>query len=69
LMDRYPSRRIKISPNRSFNSLAEVPDDPDPYQKEDFIVHFPGVANRAARMAEYAARACSATSRTGALAK
>jgi len=55
LMDRYPSRRIKVSPNRSSNSLAEVPDAPDPYQKGDFMVHFPGVPNRGVLMAEYAA--------------
>lgn len=55
LMDRYRSRRIKVSPNRLFNSLASVPDDPDPYQKGDFMVHFPGVRNRGLLMERYAA--------------
>ena len=55
LMDRYPSQRIRISPNRLFNSLAAVPDNPDPYQEGDFMVHFPGVSNRGFLMEEYAA--------------
>lgn len=63
LMDRYRYRRIKVSPNRLFNSMVAVPDDPDPYQQGDFMVHFPGVPNRAKLMAEYAARAVLAERR------
>jgi hypothetical protein len=63
LMSVYSFRRIKVSPNRLFNSMAAVPDDPDPYQQGDFMVHFPGVPNRAKLMAEYAASAVPAERR------
>ena len=54
LVEHYHFRRVKISPNRLFNSLGHVPDDPDPYQAGDFIIHFPGRPNKADLMARYA---------------
>jgi hypothetical protein len=54
LVDHYRFQRVRISPNRVFNSLGHVPDDPDPYQGGDFIIHFPGVPNKAELMSRYA---------------
>ena len=57
----YTFRRIKVSPNRLFNSYAEVPNDPDPYKEGDFMVHFPGLKNRTKLMTEFATAAAAAT--------
>lgn len=53
LIGHYRFRRLKICPNRAFNSLGEVPNDPDPYQAGDFIIHFPGLPNKAELMRRY----------------
>lgn len=57
LVKNYRLKRVKLSPNRLFNSFALVDGDPDPYEPGDFVVHFPGVSDRPRVMAEYAARA------------
>lgn len=46
LIERYPSPRIQVSTNRLFNSYGKVPNDPDPYQEGDFMVHFPGLPDK-----------------------
>jgi hypothetical protein len=55
LVSTYRFRRLKVVPNRQFNSYGHVPDDPDPYRPGDFVIHFPGVAEKLSLMRRYAA--------------
>ncbi len=57
LMETCPLPRVHIVPNRICNAFAGVPEDPDPYQPGDFIVHFPGCSDKYELMKRYAALA------------
>lgn len=55
LLETFRFGRVLVSPNRLFNSYGHVPGDPAPYQPGDFLVHFPGLANKASLIEAYAA--------------